>query len=127
MCGWGWRSAGARLARWLQPEAAVRPEQCRLWVGGPATAGAPLAVALLLRDQDGAPVQCPGLAVELTAHLQDHKPGSRFYTVNPPPPLHLPYQVTVKENMRFQCITMMKVNAIALHTLALLCFSPITS
>ncbi|XP_050560251.1 E3 ubiquitin-protein ligase MYCBP2 isoform X7 [Spodoptera frugiperda] len=103
-------TAGGRLARWLAPTPHVEPSKCELKAPAlPVRPSARVTIPIIVRDQYGENVSSPALKVEVV--VQRLSAGSGLasnvdYQRHKIP--DVPYQPTVRENMCFHAITMMK-------------------
>ncbi|XP_050423071.1 E3 ubiquitin-protein ligase MYCBP2 isoform X2 [Adelges cooleyi] len=115
------RSAGCRLARWLQPESAVEPDSCELTLcTAEVRCGCPAKFIVRTRDQYGNLVHSTGLKVVFIAQstlkskinlYADKYPivmTSGYFGGHSVPRTHIPYETVVKDKFRYQAITFMK-------------------
>ncbi|XP_037071412.1 E3 ubiquitin-protein ligase MYCBP2-like [Pollicipes pollicipes] len=116
-------TSGARLAGWLQPEPRLEPALTETVCGGDEPrCGWPAAVTVTTRDQHGQLAYTAGLKVEVRAEpisaVEDAAAGSckmrrisqvdnRSFGGHPVPSLDTPYEVTVKDKMCYQAISLM--------------------
>ncbi|XP_056648043.1 E3 ubiquitin-protein ligase MYCBP2 isoform X1 [Diorhabda sublineata] len=118
-------SSGGRLAQWLQPGSRVDPTKCQVvYSREDLRCGWPAIIMVLTRDQYGDMVFVPNMKVEVKAMPIDKKEigdgdvGRKMRRISqpdlltfgglPPPPLHLPYEPTIRDKMCFHSITVMK-------------------
>ncbi|XP_074033015.1 MYC binding protein highwire isoform X2 [Leptinotarsa decemlineata] len=116
-------SSGGRLAQWLQPGSRADPSKSQvLYAREDLRCGWPAIITVLTRDQYGDMVHVPNMKIDVKAVPFDKKDigdtGRKMRRVSqpdlltfgglPPPPLHHPYEPTVKEKMCFHSITVMK-------------------
>ncbi|KAJ8975748.1 hypothetical protein NQ317_015370 [Molorchus minor] len=118
-------SSGGRLAQWLQPGSRVDPAKCQvLYSREELHCGWPAIITVLTRDQYSDLVHVSNMKVEVKAIPIDKKElgecdvGRKMRRVSqpdpltfgglPPPPLHHPYEPTIRDKMCFHSITLMK-------------------
>uniref|UniRef100_T1JCF5 RCR-type E3 ubiquitin transferase n=1 Tax=Strigamia maritima TaxID=126957 RepID=T1JCF5_STRMM len=118
-------TSGGRLARWLQPDSYVDPKQCEvLYNKDDMKCGWPTVITILTKDQYGDAVHVPNLKVDVKAVPIDKKergtddgnckmariskPDSLTFGGHPHPNLDSQYEITVKDKMCYNAITMMK-------------------
>ncbi|KAG8257789.1 hypothetical protein J6590_041863 [Homalodisca vitripennis] len=116
-------TSGGRLARWLQPESHVDPARCQLlYPRDEMRCGWPAVVNLTTKDQYGQVVHVPYLKIEVKAVPIDKKeagdsrkvrrvsqPDELTFGGHAQPSLDTPYEATVRDQMCYNAITMMKV------------------
>ncbi|CAI9731993.1 E3 ubiquitin-protein ligase MYCBP2-like [Octopus vulgaris] len=121
-------TSGGRLARWLQPDSYVDPRQCEvIYNKEELKCSWPAILTVLTKDQYGQVVHVPNLKVEVRAipidlketsgddfkkmrRLSKQDDGDMTFGGHLPPPLDIPYEVTVKDRKDiFHSICMMKV------------------
>ncbi|GAB6023050.1 hypothetical protein CHUAL_007142 [Chamberlinius hualienensis] len=118
-------TSGGRLARWLQPDSYVEPKHCEISFRDELRCGWTTIITVSTKDQYKDVVLAPNLKVEVKAvpiDKRDHtiedsnrkmprisKPDSLSFGGNPSPNISIPYEVTVKDRMRYHAITMMKI------------------
>ncbi|XP_028043251.1 E3 ubiquitin-protein ligase MYCBP2 isoform X2 [Bombyx mandarina] len=105
-------TAGGRLARWLAPTSRVEPNNCELKAPAvPARPATRVILPVLVRDQYGDYVASPALKVEVVVQRLEGS-GARASRASGPGNDEglpdIPYQPTVRDNMCFQAISMMK-------------------
>ncbi|XP_063837952.1 E3 ubiquitin-protein ligase highwire-like [Ostrinia nubilalis] len=104
------KSAGGRLARWLSPAPFVEPDKCELKPPtSPARPSTRLTLPVIVRDQYGDPVVSPALKVEVVVQrVEEAPPRAPAPTGGAREPPGVAYQATMRDNMCFHAITMMK-------------------
>ncbi|CAH0546546.1 unnamed protein product [Brassicogethes aeneus] len=117
-------SSGGRLAQWLQPGSRVDSSKCQvLYSREDLRCGWPAIITIVTRDQYSDLVHVPNMKVDVKATPIDKmelgddsgrkmrrvsQPDPLTFGGLPPPPLHHPYEPTIKEKMCFHSITVMK-------------------
>uniref|UniRef100_A0A1B6EGK8 PHR domain-containing protein n=1 Tax=Clastoptera arizonana TaxID=38151 RepID=A0A1B6EGK8_9HEMI len=118
-------TSGGRLSRWLQPESYVDPTNCQIMFNrDEMRCGWPTIVTVLTKDQYSNIVNVLNLKIEVKAVPIDKKEvgetdhGRKMRRVSQPdeltfggqaqPCLDAPYEITVKDRMCYNAITIMK-------------------
>ncbi|XP_052746829.1 E3 ubiquitin-protein ligase highwire isoform X2 [Bicyclus anynana] len=104
-------TAGGRLARWLAPASRVEPSRCE--IKAPLESARPamrMSLPILIRDQYGDLVISPALKVKvIVQRIEDsEQAASNTRVIERPVIPNTPYEPTVREDMCYHAITMMK-------------------